>query len=175
MHVFFRGPIGIGKSTALLRTIELLQSSTKISSGGFSTYPGKGTDHDIYLSPFGGPYCYEDANRAGKRSDRGATGFPAVFDSLGVDLLTAPYKEGALLCMDELGFMENEAYAFQNSVINCLNGTIPVLGVLKEKRVPWHERIVSHPLVKIIEIDFNTRASAPEEALRYLLNGFDRK
>jgi nucleoside-triphosphatase len=168
MHVFLKGPIQIGKSTILLSVIDQLVKEKKLIPGGFSTHSGLSGDFNLYISPFGEPPIYDKAHCAGYRSSQGAVGFPHTFDTAGVDLLHAAQKQNGIICMDELGFLEKEAFLFQRAVCDCLDGPIPVLGVLKAKRVPWHDAITSHPAVTIIDVNLRNRSTAANEILKLL-------
>jgi nucleoside-triphosphatase len=136
--------------------------------GGFSTHAGLSGDFNLYISPFGKPPFYDSTHCVGLRSKGGAEGFPSIFDTTGVEILSAAQRESDLLCMDELGFLEKEAFAFQHKVLDCLDGPIPILGVIKEKRVSWHDDIVSHPSVRVIEVSLRNRSVLADEILAAL-------
>ena len=171
MHIFLKGPIQIGKTTVLLSVIDQLVKDKKLIPGGFSTHAGLPGDFNLYISPFGKPPLYDKAHCAGRRSSQGAVGFPAIFDTTGVELLHTAQKQNGLICMDELGFLEKEAFLFQRAVYDCLDGPVPVLGVLKAKRVPWHDVITSHPAVTVIEVNLENRSKIANE-IRKLLDPY---
>ena len=77
---------------------------------------------------------------------------PECFDTSGAALLAEAraHPEGLIL-MDECGRLEKEAFVFQKEIFQCLEGDIPVLGVLRKDQ-PWHDFIKSHPRVRIITI-----------------------
>ena len=168
MHVFLKGPIQIGKTTVLLSVIDQLVKDKKLIPGGFSTHVGLPGDFDLYISPFGEPSICDKAHCVGRRSSQGAVGYPAIFDTTGVELLQAAQKQNGLICMDELGFLEKDAFLFQHAVYDCLDRQVPVLGVLKAKRVPWHDAITSHPAVTVIEVNLENRSKIANEILRLL-------
>ncbi len=165
MHVFLKGPIQIGKSTAVLKSIERLSIEKSLVPCGFLTHAGLFEDFDLYISALGEPAVYDDRHRIAHRSDKGAFGITGTFDSLGVELLEDAQKKGGLICMDELGFLEKEAFQFQEAVLACLDGSVPVLGVIKGKTVPWHEKITSHPSVTVIEVTLENRSEVVDQVL----------
>ena len=83
-----------------------------------------------------------------------------AFDVTGAEILRlsrVPGRSGrpglpGLVIMDELGFLENEAFAFQGEVFKCLECGIPVLGVLKAVSTPFLDTIRVRPDVRILEV-----------------------
>ena len=55
-----------------------------------------------------------------------------------------------LLLMDELGMMENAATLFAQAVSQCLDGAIPILGVVKPRSTPLLDAVRAHPAVQVI-------------------------
>jgi len=82
--------------------------------------------------------------------------YPERFDALAVH---AAAPDADLLVMDELGFMESRAERFCQTVLEQLDGTIPVLGVIKPLPCPWLEKIRNHPAVHLWGITAETRNS----------------
>lgn len=82
--------------------------------------------------------------------------YPQAFDTAGVALL-AHIPAGSLVLMDELGFLEKEAYLFQNRVLEILEGPYRVLGVIKEKSDPFLDRVKRHPLVQCLPVEETSR------------------
>ncbi|MDD2484129.1 MAG: nucleoside-triphosphatase [Eubacteriales bacterium] len=163
MHVFLKGPIQVGKSTALEKALERLTAERHLLPAGFLTHSGLHGDTDLYISEYGEEKCYSQTHKVAYRHDNAVCGIPAAFDSLGVELLHKASHKGDLLCMDELGFLEKDALQFQSAVLSCLDFSIPILGVLKEKQVAWHEQITSHPSVIVLEITLENRNEIPEK------------
>ncbi len=155
MHVFLLGPKNIGKSTIIKKVIATLTTEQKIKVGGFSTYPGIGDDMDIYISAFNDTRKYEIKNKVAKRNIYGATGIPDVFNSLGMSILQNSKSD--LICMDELGFLEQDAPLFQNIILKCLGEDIPILGVIKDTPIFWLNSIKYHPNVELIPITLENR------------------
>lgn len=169
MHVFLKGPIQIGKSTILLSVTEKLIKENKVIPGGFLTHSKFPEDINLYISPFGELPIYDEVHCIGRRGIGCAFGFYNIFDTMGVKILLEAQQKSGLLCMDELGFLENEALLFQRSVLSCLDGSIPVLGVIKGKRVPWHDAITSHPNVTVIDVTLENRSKLANEICNIIL------
>ena len=157
MHVFLCGPRHIGKSTIVKNVIRKLASRTPICLGGFVTHTGRGNNMNIYISSAEGPLKYEADNCVAVRNPDSAYPFPQTFDSLGVSIIEKSKRLSNLICMDELGFFESEAYGFQDVVLQCLGETLPIIGVVKEAPVPWLEGIKNHPQVELITLTKENR------------------
>ncbi|MDR1816256.1 MAG: nucleoside-triphosphatase [Clostridiales Family XIII bacterium] len=132
-NVFLTGERGVGKSTAIAR---FLAEAGPLRPSGFATF----FDGDrVCIAPY--------ADRAARavvavRDPAAMTMdvYADVFDTVGAGILRAA-REGAqadtgLILMDELGFMEADALAFQAEVFRCLDAPAPVLGVLKQSLPP---------------------------------------
>lgn len=158
MHYFLTGDIRIGKSTIIQEIIEEFPGKV----GGFRSVIGNYTSDgssDIFLLPADGAEkgCNLE-NRAAHRNFPANTyeSFPEIFNRVGSSLLEET-KQCALIIMDELGFMESEAFDFQEKVMETLDGDPPVLGVIKPKRAPFLDRVRSHPAVCIFEVTPDNR------------------
>jgi len=53
VHVFLQGPKNIGKSTVILKTLDLLRMRKPVTIGGFFTWKGGAGDPNIYMRPAG--------------------------------------------------------------------------------------------------------------------------
>lgn len=172
MHIFLSGPSGVGKSTLINRAIE----EFNITLGGFRTIGQavpQGHPSYVYLYP-----CEKDeADEGVKVAYRSGVGwrfeaYPEIFDTVGVAALTD--KKGAeLILMDELGFMEREAYLFQNKVLELLDGNLPILGVIKERdeerNIPFLDRVREHKNVVIWEVNVINRGQIEEKVKKWLM------
>lgn len=182
-HIFLTGVSGIGKTTI----IESVISGLELLLGGFRTIGEKvpnGTPSYVYLYPIkagkqGEALSYK-GNGSAERfvvASRDGVGsyhaFPEIFDEAGTAALED--LEGAeLILMDELGFMENEAYRFQDKVMNVLDGHLPILGVIKQKDTPFLERVRSHPNVAVIEITESNRDEVAAILRKKFLNRLEK-
>ncbi len=167
-HILITGAVGVGKSTLIRR----LLGACTLSVRGFRTWPSQRDEEgrcSFFISPAWEtePVGTED-NRIGRVGGSEREAFPAVFDRLGPPLLAA--KAGDVIVMDELGWMEEDAEAFKNAVFACLDGEIPVLGVVKRRPgQPFLDAVRRHPRVLIVEIDEDSRDGAFERLLPQIL------
>ncbi|MDR0876173.1 MAG: nucleoside-triphosphatase [Clostridiales Family XIII bacterium] len=158
-HIFLTGEIQVGKTTI----IERILSGIDFVPGGFCTVAGgASSDHSIdhiFIIPFGESLDESAgippvADRY--RNERVIVNYPEIFDTVGVRILKD--SDGArLIVMDELGFMESEAEAFQSEVMRLLDGETPIIGVVKRRDTPFLDRVRAHENVTVIEIRRDNR------------------
>lgn len=78
------------------------------------------------------------------------------FDHLGCETLER--SNGCdLIVMDELGPHEADAVLFHTAVLNLLDGTVPILGVLQAPAERFWPDIVKHPEVRLLEVTEENR------------------
>lgn len=162
-HLFLTGERQVGKSTLVDKVLARLG----LPVGGFRTFGAHYTDDggsDVCIRGAGEDVgIHRVAHRGGEKG--GFVAFPEVFDRIGTELLR-PGQLCRIVVMDELGFMEAEAHAFQQAVMDCLDGEIPVLGVIKPRATPFLDRVRAHPGVQVEEV---TEANRNDLAHRILL------
>lgn len=117
-HLFLTGPIGCGKSTAIVAAL----GSKMAGAGGFLTRRN-GSDR-LY-------FTLESPDGSQKQTFLNFTGDApqldlSVFGTLGAALLTGDY-----LVLDEIGGIELLDPTFMVALDRALNSPIPILGVLK--------------------------------------------
>jgi len=125
---------------------------------------GCATDEDV-------PAGFRPAALRDARS-RSFAVYPEVFDEDGAAILLdaagsspAPKR----IIMDELGFMESDARAFQNAVISVLGGSIPILGVLRLDSTPFLESVKAHGNVNVTTVDTANRDKLPMQIAEHFL------
>lgn len=161
MNIFLTGEIQVGKSTIINRYIAMHDYRV----GGFRTVAGdyeEDGSSNIHIVSADGTQLRSKDNivirRNGPRSIRGFDVFPKVYDTFGVKLLTQ--NAGCdLIVMDELGPKESDALLFQMAVFACLEGPVPVLGVVMQRESPFLDKVRQCPNVKLIEVTENNRDS----------------
>lgn len=161
-HIVLWGQRGVGKSTLARRLLE----EWKGSVCGFvtrSSPPDADGFRSIYLHAADDPAPVEDArNRVGRTNRTEHTMWPEVFDGMGVELLRA--RPGSLILMDELGFLEQDAEVFRRRVLRCLDGSVPVLAVIKHKtHIPFLQEIRTHPRVQLYQVTEENRDALATE------------
>ena len=161
MHVFLTGERQIGKSRALSRAVERLG----LPCYGFRTRfltKERGSSSLYMVSPSRPddlrPECAVAELREGKMRP-----LTERFDTWGVQLLREArgHPEGLIL-MDECGHLEKNAMLFQREILACLDGHVPVLGVLRKDQ-EWHAFIKRHPAVRVLTVDESNRAAIDDE------------
>ncbi len=158
MHIFLTGPVQVGKSTAIKK---YLAAHRSVRLGGFVTVSdfdnADGAMAQVLLRPAG------DTNggyRVGLRFGQGRhESYPKIFDRYGPAMLEG--TDCDLILMDEVGFMESQAEQFAAAVLRTLDGSTPVLGVIKPRHTALLDAIRSHPEVCVIEVSEANRDSIP--------------
>ena len=154
---FLTGVIQVGKTT-IIRSF-LKQSG--LSADGFlthwdSSYVG---GRALYLSPYAPNihkvvrYCLAQCH--GERFVK-EENIEVIFDVHGTGILSSAGKLDIII-MDELGFLESKAYAFQDAVLGHIAGAVPILGVIKPKRTRFLGEIRTRPEVRVCEVTEENR------------------
>ncbi len=162
MHIFLTGEIQVGKSTVIAKTLSLL----KITIGGFKTYFGPdrdAPDRMLYMNSFAKPKIFREENAVARfAGGRPTQVFTQKFDICGVELIRSARTSSGLILMDECGGLERDALVFHQEVIDTLNGSTPVLGVVKLASKGWTDRIRNHPKVELRTVTPENRDLLPQ-------------
>ncbi len=157
-HLFLTGEKQIGKSTVLRR---LLAGRTAVT-GGFLTVrlrtPEGGA---VYMLRAGREEACSPENLLFTKRKGIPSVIPGRFEALGCAILRERV-DCDLLIMDELGPAESEAAAFQRAVLDCLDGNVPIYGVLQQGESAFLETIRQHPAVRLITVTEENRDRLPE-------------
>lgn len=158
-HVLITGDRGVGKST-LIRTV-LQQKLSSRNLAGFFTCKGKFAEdgfHEIRIYP-----AWETERPDSRRNLIGLCDTKVhqvnidVFNDMGVECIRRSC-DNPVIVMDELGFMEAEASGFTASVLDSLNGEIPVIAAVKNRTdIPFLSKILSHPNAEVFYLDERSR------------------
>ena len=169
MHVFLTGVSGVGKSTALDRTLSLLG----LRPGGFRTGFTPDRKRLCLWPAWQAPDWSENSTVA--RMERGRLiGDPAAFDRLGPAVLQACRPWARLLVLDELGWLEQDAAAFRNAVWCSVRGEIPILGVIKpiqNRAGTWLEELAQAPDGWVVTVGMTNRDALPGRLAAWLRSG----
>lgn len=108
--------------------------------------------HEIYMFPWGTENPQPDeACHIGNCNTRERVIYSEVFNTLGVELLRA--NPDGILVLDEIGFMESNAEAFCQAVLERLNGEIPVLAAVRTSiDTPFIRRVLACEKARVIEM-----------------------
>lgn len=178
MHIFLTGPRDVGKTTIINRALTQLteqQKENPLVVKGFRTFfgedfaPGKNYALMAHAHP---ELADLEATVIAMRDRSGWSMdvYQEAFENEGVNILEYS-MDADLILMDELGFMESTAFAFQKKVMSILDGDIPVIGVLKAdteffSNSPFLNGIREHDKVDEIEVTHGNRDSLINEIVR---------
>lgn len=183
-HLFLTGEKHVGKSTLLRRLLQGKEGRV----GGFCTLrvrtPDGGRIHMLRAgTPDGGraPVLWTGNSAGGKnpvlwaaeeaclpenlvftRSHGVLSIVPGRFEQIGCEIL----RESAgcdLLVMDELGLAESGETAFQQAVLSCLDGPVPIYGVLQQGESEFLDRIRQHREVLPVAVTEENRERVFEQ------------
>jgi nucleoside-triphosphatase len=166
IHLFLTGDIQVGKSTIISHVVA--EIGVPVSGFRTVTVAGENGKSDIFLIPAAGTLdnCTSTSHLAHRTPGQLPEVHPDVFLSCGVPLLAC--CSGPLILMDELGWMENSSFLFQDAVFSVLDGTIPVLGVVRDRRLPFLNAVRVHPNVEIFVITRENRGEMQDVVLRLI-------
>ncbi|MDR0439184.1 MAG: nucleoside-triphosphatase [Methanocalculaceae archaeon] len=166
IHLFLTGDTQVGKSTIISHVVA--QLGVPVSGFRTITVAGENGESDLFLIPAAGTRDdFTSASHLAHRTPgRIPEVHPDVFHSCGVPLLA--FCSGPLILMDELGWMENSSFLFQTAVFSVLDGTIPVLGVVRDRRLPFLNAVRAHPNVEVFVITRENRRKMQNVVLRLM-------
>lgn len=109
--------------------------------------------HEIYMFPYGArELAASEECHIGDCNTRERVIHNEVFNTLGVRLLDA--KPDGILVLDEIGFMESNAEAFCNAVLDRLNGDIPVLAAVRTSiDTPFLQKVLACEKARTVKMD----------------------
>ena len=163
-HLFFTGDKQVGKSTLLNRLI----SHWGLRTAGLRTrrfhIDGQLKGHCLESLL---PDWPEELNRIPcviRINEKRCVGVIPAYEQVGAAMLEASRQRGAqLIVLDELGNTERTAEAFIAQIQACLDGPIPVVGVLQQCDFPLKEHILSRPDTRVITVTPENREALIEE------------
>lgn len=167
MHVFLTGEIQCGKSYAIHRAIARLGRPVY----GFKTlFTDRYNDNKaLYMLPADNASAPSPDQAVAQFVDGRPRPLTERFNQIGTALLKeAQLHPEGLILMDECSRFERDALDFQREILRCLDGDIPVLGVVRLTAEGWVDQIRNHPKVKLITITLDNRDRIPDEIIHYL-------
>ncbi len=154
IHLFLTGKKQVGKST-LLREILRHQFPPVAGFLTLRTNEFNAPHHTVHLLSVNGDTTPTAENLlfyCGKPADSSS------FDRLGCGAL-ADVAGAKVIVMDELGPKETNATAFQQRVLQILDGDTPVLGVLQQADTEFLRTVAGHPKVEVVTVTEENRES----------------
>lgn len=163
-NIFITGERGIGKSTLLNKVVKNMNCSI----GGFiqeKVFTDKTTSFNVVSL-----YNLEDSYTIGiyDKEKEVLHSDLSIFNVISEEILLKSLGNRKLIILDELGFMEENAKLFKETIIKVLNSDTPVLGVLKECDGNFIQQIKMREDVQVIRINENNRNSMADEILHML-------
>lgn len=171
-HIFLTGDTQVGKSTIIRRWIA---AHPTFRIGGFRTVAGPrepdGCD-SIHIIPAAGKTPLTADNRVLRRGGdvwshgRRVQPFLPVFDTVGAALLADPAAYDLIL-MDEVGIQEDGAEQFRRAVLACLDGEIPILGVVRDLPGTLTNAVRRHPNTRLVTVTVQNRTQLLPQLLAW--------
>ena len=168
MHALIVGPKGVGKSTLIGRVLSELGRPLF----GFETKKESAMENPvlgdpIYIYDAGAEHQQTPENLVGYCKNRHATPITEAFDRY-ADKLMRPIPNGAIIKLDEIGFLEAKAQKFCNAILSLLDGSTPMIAAVKDKDVPFLAQVRNHPNAKCFYITPENRDALYEEVLTFM-------
>ncbi|MBQ8536500.1 MAG: hypothetical protein IJ461_03740 [Clostridia bacterium] len=167
-HLFLTGEKQVGKSTLLNR----LLTYWSLTVAGYRTQPfqvgGQVKGHCLVSLLPNWPDSENHVPCVIRLDERRCAGVLPAFDQNGAAILESSRKSGAqLLLMDELGKVEQKALLFQKQVELCLEGEIPVVGVLQKGDFALKAAILARGDTRVVTVTPQNREALYWELKNY--------
>lgn len=158
-----------GKTTLIKKIVENYKGPVV----GFFTekFPDHLTDDGlcpIYIYDINGAAILDDDHLIGLGGEGTHYTNTEAFDSVGVKLITTDDKS-ALIAIDEIGFLENEAMRFQEKVFEILKGDSPVVIIIKQRmQFDFLKKLRDFPGIEFLELSVDNRDEVCEYIIKEL-------
>ncbi|NMM63129.1 hypothetical protein HBE96_10560 [Clostridium sp. P21] len=164
--IFLTGERSIGKSTLLKKVIKNIDCSI----GGF--VQEKEFTEETKFFRVESLYNLQDSYIMGKYDMKKKKLYTDmnIFNVISQDVLLKSLHNRELIVLDELGFIEEKAPLFKDTIFKILNSGKPVIGVLKECEGNFVQKIANREDVQVIKIDKNNRDFMEDKILQILEN-----
>ena len=168
MHALIVGDRGVGKSTLIRRVLAELNRPLF----GYETKKEEQLEDPIrgcpiYIYDAGVPHVQTSKNLIGYHKEANAAAITAAFDRYAPKLME-PVPEDAVVELDEIGFLEANSEAFCQAVLHLLDGDRPVIAAVKNREIPFLNRIRKHSNARCFAITPENRDTLYEEVLIYM-------
>ena len=168
MHALIVGDRGVGKSTLIRRVLNELDCPVF----GYETKKEDSPEDPIrgfpiYIYDAGLPHRQTPENLIGYNKAPDAPSVTAAFDRYAPRLME-PVPAGCVVELDEIGFLEARSRPFCQAVLHLLDGSRPVIAAVKNRDIPFLNRIREHPNVRCFTITPENRDELYREVLAFL-------
>ena len=165
-HALIVGEQGVGKSTLIAR----VRRELALPEAGIETVRETALAEErgapVYLYRVGCLRTRGPENLAAYVGHDGRTAFPETFDRYAA-FLKEDARNCGLIVLDELGFLETHAADFCRTVLELLDGNVPVLAAVKPKDTPFLNAVREHPKARVFHIDEQNRETLPAQVLAF--------
>lgn len=160
MNIFLTGECGIGKSTLIQGLIDHLS----LDYSGYQSLPIY-SNNDIIGFQLRPLLSNETAFQIGKKiTPTTCQPMTAAFDTRGVDILKKSLlSSSSCVILDELGFLESEAYKFQEMVIEIIDSNKIVIGVIRDRQTTFLDALRNKEDIELIQVTKENRESLFEK------------
>lgn len=168
MHALIVGDRGVGKSTLIRRVLKEL----KCPVTGYETRKEEQLEDPtlgcpIYIYDAGKPHCQTPDRCIGYHRKPDAASVTAAFDRYAPKLME-PIPGSSVVELDEIGFLEAGSEAFCQAVLHLLGGSRPVIAAVKDRDIPFLNRVRKHPNVRCFHITAENRDALYDEVLVFM-------
>ncbi|NLC38339.1 MAG: hypothetical protein GX779_03595 [Clostridia bacterium] len=167
-NIFLTGEKQVGKSTLINRVLKNFSFRTY----GFRTMPyfQQKALTGFLMESLRPAITYPKKPFISRKLEDGSwISYPQTFEEFGTSiLLDCLESKPDLILMDELGFLENDAPLFQETVLKCLSSKLPVLGVIKAVSTPFLDAIRARDDLLILPVDPANRESRYPQLVQIL-------
>lgn len=158
-NIFLTGEIQVGKTTLLNNIIKRLNYSV----GGFQTcrniYNDNGNiKREFFIkSLINNNHKYKIATITSFEDRFNVEPYTSAFETIANTIIRESIKKCDVIVLDELGFLESNAFDFQSSVFEALNSYKLTIGVIKPRSIPFLDKIRNRDDVHIFEVTKENR------------------
>ena len=168
MHALIVGPRGVGKSTLIRKVLlELNRPLFGFETKKETTLTDPVMGDPIYIYDAGVEHQQSVENLVGYCKNKHASSITDAFERY-AGKLAQPVPTGAIIELDEIGFLEAKAPQFCKAILELLDGDITVIAAVKDKDIPLLEQVRSHRNAKCFYITQENRDALYEEVLRFM-------
>jgi nucleoside-triphosphatase len=165
--ILLTGVPGSGKTTAIKRILSRL--TTKV--GGFYTQEVRAGGvrmgfKIVTLDGQEGILAHVEIEGQPRISKYGVN--LAAIESIAVASLKRAEQQASVIILDEIGPMEILSEEFCRTVMDLLESEVSVVGSIVQRRLPFADKVKSHPAVTLLEITPSNRHRIVDQVLELL-------